>query len=93
MQLFRANMAAHMGPAISILPRLRELEFRKAINSFDDADFSTPAGRERIVQHVTHALLAFERKMLQTGERRMSARRIEAIVRVAMSDITAAATA
>lgn len=93
MQLFRANMAAHMGSTISILPRLRALEFRKAINSFDDGDFSTPAGRERIVKHVTRALRAFERKMLQPEERRMSERRIEAMVRVAMADTTSAATA
>jgi hypothetical protein len=85
-------MAAHMGPAISILPRLRELEFRKAINSYDDADFSTSAGRERIVQHLTRALLAFERRMLEPAERR-SASCIEAMVRVAMADISAAATA
>jgi hypothetical protein len=83
-------MAASPATISSMLPQLREREFQRAISSFDEADFATPTGRERIVHDVTHALADFERRMLPPGARRMELKRIEAIVRVAMRDIAAA---
>jgi hypothetical protein len=75
---------------ISLLPRLRERAFQAALSEFDPADLGTAAGRERVVHDVSRALVRFERKHLAPDVRRMPLRRIEAIVRVAVQNLTAA---
>jgi len=81
------------GSAISILPRLREQALLRAITSFDEGDFGTPAGRSRIVEHVTRALVRVNQRIKVPGIPPMSAKRIEAMVRIAMADILAASCA
>lgn len=73
-----------------MLPRLRQRALLEAISKFDDADLATVAGRERIVQKMALSIADFERRMLPAGAPRMSLRRLEAVVRVAMSNMVAA---
>jgi len=80
------------GSAISILPRLRQQAILRAIESCDERDFGTPAGRSRIVAHVTRAL-SVDQRIKVPGVPPMSAEHIEAMVRIAMDDILAASCA
>ena len=82
-------VAASPGPAISLLPHLKERAFRQAMSAFAAADIGTAAGRERIVNGVAHAYADYERRFPPTA-RRMDLHRIKAIVRVALRDIVAA---
>jgi hypothetical protein len=82
-----------MSSTISILPRLRQQTIVRAIASCDEHDFGTPAGRSRIVSNVTRALVTFEQRLRVPGVPPLSAKGIEAMVRVAMADMLATSCA
>ena len=77
---------------VSLLPQLRKRALQQALGSFNDADLAAgPAGHERIVRDISRAYADYERRMLPANARRLTSRRIEAIVRVALRDRAACA--